>query len=97
MGSSDSVAYNIAHHIRSLNQRGQVTRQVDPFDQKYGTEPDGYRDIRSIDVITLPAARYAGRYEPSSAELVRSELEKLQIDLNASHLSTLGQVKVECC
>ena len=26
MGSSDSVAYNIAHHIRSLNQRGQVTR-----------------------------------------------------------------------
>jgi len=74
------VAYNIAHHIRSLNRRGQVTQQVDPFDQKYGAETGGYRDIRSLDVITLPAARYAGRYEPSSAELVRSELEKLQID-----------------
>jgi len=67
------VAYNIAHHIRSLNQRGQVTRQVDPFDQKYGTETGGYRDIRSLDVITLPVARYAGRYEPSYAELVRLE------------------------
>ena len=74
------VVYNIAHHIRSLNQRGQVTQQIDLFDQKYGTQTGGYRDIRSLDVVTLPAARYAGRYEPSSAELVRSELEKLQID-----------------
>jgi len=37
-------------------------------------------DIRSLDVVALSAARYAGRYEPSSGELVRSQLEKLQID-----------------
>jgi hypothetical protein len=67
--------------MRSRNQRGHVLRQVDPFDQKYGTETGGYRDIRSLDVITLPAARYAGRYEPSSAGLVCSELKKLQTDL----------------
>jgi hypothetical protein len=87
------VGYNIAYHIRSRNQRGHVTQQVDPFDQKYGTETGGYRDIRGLDVVTLPAARYAGRYEPSSAELVHSELEKLQIDLERFTFIDFGSGK----
>jgi len=53
---------------------------MDAFDSKYGTDTASYRDIRGLDVIALPAARFAGRYEPSSAELVLSELERLQID-----------------
>jgi len=87
------VAHNIAHHIRSLNRRGHVTQQVDPFDQKYGAETGGYRDIRSLDVITLPAARYAGRYEPSSAGLVHSQIEKLQIDLERFTFIDFGSGK----
>jgi len=74
------IGYNIAYHVRRGGRRAALTQQIDAFDSKYATDTAGYRDIRSLDVIALPAARYAGRYEPSSAELVRSALERLQID-----------------
>jgi SAM-dependent methyltransferase len=53
---------------------------MDAFDSKYGTDTASFRDIRDLDAIALPAALFAGRYEPSSAEFVRSALERLQID-----------------
>jgi hypothetical protein len=74
------IGYNIAYHVSRRGRNAAVEQQMDAFDSKYGTDTASYRDIRGLDVITLPAARFAGRYEPSSAELVRSELDRLQID-----------------
>jgi hypothetical protein len=74
------IGYNIAHHFRRCRQHAGRLQRIDEFDSKFGTDTAGYRDIRSLDVAALPAAPYAGRYEPSNAELVRSELDRLPID-----------------
>jgi hypothetical protein len=74
------IGHNIRYYVSRWYQSAKTSPQTDPFDEKYGTETRGLRDIHSLDVIVLPTARYAERYEPSSAELVRSQLEKLQID-----------------
>jgi SAM-dependent methyltransferase len=74
------IGYNIVYHVSRRGRHTAVAQQMDAFDSKYGTDTATYRDIRGLDVITLPAARFAGRYEPSSAELVRSALERLHID-----------------
>lgn len=87
------IGHNIAYHVGRRGRQASGSRQVDVFDSKYGTETGGYREIRGLDVITLPAARYARRYEPSSAELVHSELEKLQIDLDRFTFIDFGSGK----
>jgi SAM-dependent methyltransferase len=74
------IGYNIAYHVSRRGRQAAVAQQMDPFDSKYGTDTASYRDIRELDVIALPAALYAGRYEPSNAELVRSALDRLEID-----------------
>jgi hypothetical protein len=74
------IGYNIAYYVSRRGRNAAVAQQMDAFDSKYGTDTASYRDIRGLDVVTLPAARYAGRYEPSSAELVRSALDRLDID-----------------
>src|SRR5216683_2787893 len=74
------TGHNISYYVRRWYQSAKLSPQTDRFDEKYGTETRGLRDIRSLDVVALPTARYAEHYEPSSAELVRSQLEKLEID-----------------
>jgi len=74
------IGYNIAYHVSRRARQAAEAQQMDAFDCEYGTDTASYRDIRGLDVVALPAARYAGRYEPSSAELVRSVLDRLQID-----------------
>jgi hypothetical protein len=74
------IGYNIAYHVSRRGRHAPVSQEMDAFDSKYGTDTASFRDIRGLDAIALPAARFAGRYEPSSAELVRSALERLQID-----------------
>ena len=74
------IGYNIAYHVSRRGRHAPLSQEIDSFDSKYGTDTASFRDIRDLDAIALPAALFAGRYEPSSAELVRSALERLQID-----------------
>src|ERR1700737_400150 len=74
------IGYNIAYHLSHRGRHAAASQEMDAFDSKYGTDTASYRDIRGLDVIALPASRYAGVYEQSSAELVHSELDRLKID-----------------
>ncbi|SRR6266481_3926676 len=74
------IGYNIAYHVSRRGRHAPASQEMDAFDSKYGTDTASFRDIRDLDAISLPAALFAGRYEPSSAELVRSALDRLQID-----------------
>ena len=73
------AAYNLYHLIGRKGRSGG-SRGADPFDEEFGTDTDGIREIRSLDVLALPAARYAVRYGPSGVQGVRSALDKLPID-----------------
>jgi Histone methylation protein DOT1 len=74
------AARNLVHHMFGRNRGANVMPHVDPFDQEYGTKTAGTREIGSLDVIESASARYAVRYQPTSAQLIRTELEKLNID-----------------
>jgi hypothetical protein len=74
--ASYNIVYHLFRHKRGLNQLSHP----DPFDEKYGTDTSGTREIGSLDVVNSPAARYAVRYDPSSAETVGAQLDKLQIE-----------------
>jgi SAM-dependent methyltransferase len=74
------VAYNVAYHSRGLVHRVDRQSVLDPFDQENGTDTGGTRKIASLDVVDSPVALYAVQYEPSSAQLVRDKLAKLDID-----------------
>lgn len=74
------AGYNIVYYAARRNHRPHGARGADPFDQKYGTETDGIRDIASLDIVSSPSARYAVRYDPSSAEWVRGQIARLPID-----------------
>jgi SAM-dependent methyltransferase len=74
------AGYNGAHLIRGLARRRHRPSPTDLFDEEHGTDTGGLRSIASLDVIASPVARYAVHYEPSSAQLVRAQLDKLEID-----------------
>lgn len=57
-----------------------MSKRFDAFDANYGTNTGGVREIGSLDVIHATSARYAVRYEPSNAQSVQAELDKLVID-----------------
>jgi hypothetical protein len=57
-----------------------VPPQLDPFDEKYGTDTGGIREIRTLDAAILPSACRAVRYGSSGEEGVRASLEKLNIN-----------------
>ncbi len=71
---------NVVYHVRRRAARVGRPPQLDPFDEKYGTETGGIREIRTLDAATLPNARYAVRYGPSGEQGVRASLEKLNIN-----------------
>lgn len=74
------VAYNAAYHARALVFPVHRQSLVDRFDQEHGTDTGGTRTTASLDVVDLPVAIYAVQYEPSDAQLVRDQLDKLDID-----------------
>src|ERR1700730_14656115 len=74
------IGYNIAYHVSRCGHHAPLSQEIDSFDSKYGTDTASFRDIRDLAAIALPAALFAGLYEPSSAELGRAALERLQID-----------------
>ncbi len=71
---------NVVYHLRRRVARLGMPPQLDPFDEKYGTDTGGIREIRSLDAASLPNATYAVRYGPSGEQGVRASLEKLNID-----------------
>lgn len=74
------AGYNLVYYILQRNRNADGVAQSDIFDRDHGTDTSGVREIGSLDVVSASAARYAVRYDPSSPELVRAELAKLQID-----------------
>jgi SAM-dependent methyltransferase len=74
------AGYNILYYVLRRNRRGPDLEVADAFDERYGTETRGIRDIASLDIVSSPAARYAVRYDPSGADWVRVRLEDLHID-----------------
>jgi hypothetical protein len=50
--------------------------QLDRFDEKYGTDTAGIREIRTLDAARLPSACYAVRYGPSGEQEVRASLDR---------------------
>jgi hypothetical protein len=71
---------NVVYHVRRGAGRAAMPPQLDPFDEKYGTDTGGIREIRTLDAARLPSACYAVRYGPSGEQDVRASLEKLNID-----------------
>ena len=71
---------NFVYHLRRGARRVVMPPQPDPFDEKYGTDTGGIREIRTLDAARLPSACYAVRYGPSGEQDVRASLEKLNID-----------------
>ena len=57
--------YNVAYCMRRRLIRTAMTQKRDAFDEKYGTDTGGIREIRTLDASILPNARYAVRYGPS--------------------------------
>ena len=74
------AVYNLVYHLTGRKRPSGGSRDTDPFDEEFGTDTGGIREIRSLDVLALPAARYAVRYGPSGVRCVRSALDKLPID-----------------
>ncbi len=74
------AGYNIVYYLSGRNRGPNRTANKDPFDEKYGTDTSGTREIGTLDVVHSPAARYAVRYDPSSAEAVVAQLDKLRIE-----------------
>src|SRR5215472_8082554 len=74
------VGYNFTYYILGRHHDPDRTAQFGAFDQRYGTDTDGVREIGTLDVVNTSAARYAVRYDPSSPELVRAQLAGLRID-----------------
>ncbi len=72
--------YNVVYYVRRRRVRAVMPPERDAFDEKYGTDTDGIREIRTLDAAILPNARYAVRYGPSGEQGVRASLEKLNID-----------------
>jgi 16S rRNA G966 N2-methylase RsmD len=74
------AAYNIIYHALPRDRGPKRLPHPDAFDEKYCTDTGSIREIGSLDVVNTPAARYAVRYDPSSAEWVGAQLDKLQIE-----------------
>jgi precorrin-6B methylase 2 len=74
------VGYNLVYYILRRDRNPGQSGRADLFDEKYGTDTGGVREIGSLDLGNVPAARYAVRYDPSNPELVHDQLARLQIN-----------------
>jgi len=71
---------NVVYSLQRGAARVVMPPQLDPFDEEYGTDTDGIREIRTLDAAALPNACYAVRYGPSGEQGVRASLGKLNIN-----------------
>jgi SAM-dependent methyltransferase len=84
---------NVVYHVRRRAARVGIPPQRDRFDEKYGTDTGGIREVRTLDAATLPSACYAVRYGPSGEQGVRASLEKLNIDPSSFTFVDFGSGK----
>ena len=70
-----------------------MAAHIDAFDEKYGTDTGGIREIGSLDIVGSAAAQSAVRYQPSSGEEVRTALDELEIDYREYSLIDFGSGK----
>jgi SAM-dependent methyltransferase len=87
------VGYNIVYHIVGRYHMARAPSEADVFDRKYGTDTRGIREIGSLDVGTVAAARSAVRYQPSNAKLVWTTLNGLRIDYSLFSFVDFGSGK----
>src|SRR5271169_111000 len=93
LGSVRLAAYNIAYHVRGRRQSIGIAAGIDRFDEKYGTDTGGIREIGSLDIVANAAAQSAVRYQPSDGQEVRSALDGLNIDYREYSLIDFGSGK----
>jgi SAM-dependent methyltransferase len=87
------AAYNIAYHVRGRRQSIGSAAEIDRFDEIYGTDTSGIREIGSLDIVAAAAAQSAVRYQPSGGEEVRTALDQLNIDYREYSLIDFGSGK----
>jgi hypothetical protein len=87
------AAYNIAYRVRDRRQSTATATHIDPFDEKYGTDTGGIREIRGLDIVAHAAAQSAVRYQPSGGQEVRTALDQLEIDYREFSLIDFGSGK----
>jgi hypothetical protein len=80
LGFVKLTLHNIVYYVRRRWTRAIASPTLDAFDEKYGTDTSGIREIRTLDASILPNACYAVRYGPSGEQGVRGSLLKLKID-----------------
>jgi hypothetical protein len=80
LGFTRLAGRNLVHYTVGPRRGARPSPSDVSFDQEFGTDTAGTREIGSLDVTELAAARHAVRYEPSSPQLIRVALEKLSID-----------------
>ncbi len=76
---SKLLIINVYYYLFKRGHGGGGPPGKDPFDEKFGTDTGGIREIGSLDV-TNASARFAVRYEPSSEESVKALIEQLDIE-----------------
>ena len=81
LGFTRLAGRNLVHYTVGRRRGLRLSSTEVSFDHEFGTDTAGIREIGSLYVTELAAARHAVRYEPSSPQLVRIALEKLSIDL----------------
>jgi hypothetical protein len=87
------VCYNIVYHLLIRNRGSNGPERPGSFDEKYGTDTGGTREIGSLDVVASPAARFAVRYDPSNEASVRALLDNLQIEYSRFNFIDFGSGK----
>src|SRR5271163_949914 len=85
--------YNVAYRVRNRRQSTGIPGHIDQFDDKYGTDTSGIREIGSLDIVTNAAAPSAVRYQPSGGDEVRAALAQLKIDYREYSLIDFGSGK----
>jgi SAM-dependent methyltransferase len=85
------AAYNIAVFVR--NRGRETPSSADLFDEKYGTDTGGIREVGSLDILDLAVARSAKRYEPSGGQMVQAALVRLAIDYREYSFIDFGSGK----
>jgi SAM-dependent methyltransferase len=86
------LGVNLVYYLFKRRHGGPEAPGSDSFDQKYGTETSGIREIGSLDIAGT-SARFAVRYQPSSEESVNALIDGLGIDYDRFSFIDYGSGK----
>jgi len=86
------LGVNLVYYLFKRRHAGSEAPGSDSFDQKYGTDTSGIREIGSLDIASA-SARFAVRYQPSSEESVKALIETLGIEYDRFSFIDYGSGK----